>query len=257
MDGENDWGNKKQNYYSKNKRDNEDSDFLEEEEEAIKIQQNRLKKLKEVKLLDSESEEDYKKNEKGKSIIKRVKKYNLDSSDDEGENINSNEETEENSQILMNIKNNLEELNNNLIPTIDFVNDMKSLKKYLVAKKDMHILYTVYLLYYLNFKTQKKISDHHPILKKMLFVKGLLNGMKETDEKIFNSLEKVLKLIESNPIYDSQSESSDNKLTGKKTKNKSLLNVDLNDFVEDNKNKFKTLQKEKLIKQEKVIIIII
>ena len=213
MDSDNDWGNKKQNYYSKNKRDKEDIDYIEEEEEAIKIQQNRLKKMKEVKLLNSESDPDDNYNAKEKTLIKRVKKYNLDSSDDEKEIKNNNDE-EENSQILINIKNNLHELNENVIPTLEFVNDMKSLKKYLIAKKDMHILYIVYLLYYLKYKTKNKISDHHPILKKMLYVKGLLNGMKETDDKIFIKLEKVLKIIESNPIDDAESV-SENELLGK------------------------------------------
>ena len=40
-DNENDWGNKKMQYYSMNKRENEDdSDFVEEEKEAIRKAMN-------------------------------------------------------------------------------------------------------------------------------------------------------------------------------------------------------------------------
>jgi hypothetical protein len=260
MDNDNDWGNKKQSYYAKNKRDKEDSDYQEEEEEAIKIQQQKLIKMKQARLLDSDSEADEEdKNEhKIKTINKKPKKFNLDSSDEESDEKKkqTEDDIEENKQLLENIKNNIDELNGNLIPTLDIVDDMKGLKKYLLSKKDMHLLYTSYLLYYLYYKNSSKISDHHPILKKMLYVKGLLNGMKETDEKIFRELENVLQLIEkSGTKEDDEEEESedeqDTKLLGKKTK-KSILDTDLNDFLEDNNNKLSKLQNVRKVKKEKV-----
>ena len=46
---ENEWGNKKEKYYSMNHRDEEDSDYIEEEKEAIRIQKMKLEKIKIIK----------------------------------------------------------------------------------------------------------------------------------------------------------------------------------------------------------------
>lgn len=57
---ENEWGTKKQKYYSMNKRENNssesDSDFIEEEKEAIRLQKLRAQKIKKAQLLNEEEE---------------------------------------------------------------------------------------------------------------------------------------------------------------------------------------------------------
>ena len=61
-DNEYDWGTKKMKYYQMNKReDNEeenDSDFIEEEKEAIRLQKIRLEKIKKAKILPKTLNED-------------------------------------------------------------------------------------------------------------------------------------------------------------------------------------------------------
>jgi hypothetical protein len=96
----------------------------------------------------------------------------------------------------------------------------------------------------------------------MLSVKGLLNGMKETDGKIFKELENVLQLIEKSALKNDDGEDEDEeedeveantKMLGKKTK-KSILDTDLNDFMEENKNKLSKLQNDRELKKEKVFL---
>ena len=52
---DNEWGTKKQKYYSMNKRENNssesDSDFIEDEKEAIRLQKLRAEKIKKAKIL--------------------------------------------------------------------------------------------------------------------------------------------------------------------------------------------------------------
>jgi hypothetical protein len=266
-DNENtEWGSKRTDYYSKNKRDKEDSDYIEEEEEAIRIQQKKLQKLREAKLLDSEDEGD---NEgtmaKPKTIVKKAKKFNLDSSDDEATKAKTtDEDKEENEQVLRNLKINLEEVNENLIPIIEIFESKASIKgltHYLKAKKDMHFLYSIYLAYYLHFKLKGGIPDHHPVVKKMLYVKSLLNNMTETDDSMANKIDDILKLIEQQGKAEGDEEEDEDdvedsqpQLLGKKQSRdkKSILDVDLNDFIDQNNSKLLKLKGDKQNKLVKV-----
>ena len=76
---ENEWGDKKQQYYSMNHRDDDDSDYIEDEKEAIRIQKMRLEKIKKSKLLNEIEDEDEEENKikiKGKKK-KKIKKNQL------------------------------------------------------------------------------------------------------------------------------------------------------------------------------------
>ena len=57
---DNEWGTKKQKYYSMNKRENNsaesDSDFIEDEKEAIRLQKLRAQKIKKYQTLKEEEE---------------------------------------------------------------------------------------------------------------------------------------------------------------------------------------------------------
>ena len=57
---DNEWGTKKQKYYSMNKRENNssesDSDFIEDEKEAIRLQKLRAAKIKKANILNEEEE---------------------------------------------------------------------------------------------------------------------------------------------------------------------------------------------------------
>jgi len=220
---EKDWGSKKTDYYSRNKTNRDDHDFLEEEEEAKKIQMEKLKKLQDANLLESDEESI----EKDK-VVKRI---SLDSSEDEEEkkktvnlfNNNSNkreknkksllssatkaperrysqEELAEFSQILKNIKINVDELNDNVLPiehVLESDEDLKLTKtlSYFQLKKQAYSMYVTYLSFYLYFKSMGKINDHHPVLKKIYFLKSIMNSDKENKEKIFDKIDKTLELI--------------------------------------------------------------
>jgi hypothetical protein len=234
------WGDKKMEYYSKNKRDKEDSDFDEEVEEALKIQQKKLQRLREANLLDSDNEDNEEGLEKkSKTIVKRGKKFNIESSDEETpankKGKLTNEENEENEQILKNLRINLEEAHDNLLPVIEILGSrakIDNFEAYLKAKKDMHVLYSLYLAFFLNFKLKGKIPYHHPVVKKMLYIKSLLNNMSEVDEKLVGKIDSILKLIEqqANPEESNdESNHEDTTMLNKKTKrNKAdILDVDL------------------------------
>jgi U3 small nucleolar RNA-associated protein 3 len=262
MDGklENEWGNTKTEYYSKNKRDKEDSDFAEEEVEAIRIQQKKLQKLREAKLIDSDNE-DESSAAKPKTIVKKGKKFNIESSEDEAVEKKkakpSTEDKEENQQILTNLKINLEEAYENLEPIIDIFGSRPSLAKmtnYLSSKKDMHSLYSVYLLYFLYFKLKGNIPDHHPVVKKMLYIKSLLNNMKEIDEQSAKKIDVILKLIEQQGGNNEESEEVEEpKLLNKKREKQSILDLDLNDYMNQNDGKLNNLREQKAKQDVKVL----
>jgi len=259
-----DWGSKRTDYYSKNKKNKDDDDFLEEEEEAKKIQMEKLKKLQEAKLLDSD-EESFKE-------TKKIKKISLYSSDEEdnnktgngnlsllkNNNINNNDksrktkkslllnsssklpeksfsqdELTEFTQILKNIKINSDELNENVLP-IEQVLESEDLKlektlNYFQMKKHTHSLYITYLTFYLYFKSIGKINDHHPVIKKMYFLKSIINSDKENKEKIFEKIDKTLELINEKKDLEEQNENIEEEL--EKDENQDL---DLNESNEDN-----------------------
>ena len=74
---DNEWGTKKQKYYSMNKRENNssesDSDFIEDEKEAIRLQKLRAEKIKKAKILTEEEEisEEKEKNKEKKDEINK------------------------------------------------------------------------------------------------------------------------------------------------------------------------------------------
>jgi hypothetical protein len=288
-DNENDWGAKKNEYYEKAK--DSDSDFIEEEKEAIKLQQKKLKKLKDVKMFESESDQDddaAKKESEGQILFKK-NKYNIaqfdEDEDDKIENTHNKPSDADNEsdtiQLLNNIMKNIEEVEENLHPVIEILkNENLKIPKtisYLKYKKDMHSLYTVYLLYYLIYKQKGKLSDHHPIVKKMLYVKALINEMNEPNENIFANLDKILKLIEANKIKEEENEDEiddeDDDELEEEDQNISRLNKKIisnkknsqipdkllgkkqaRDFINENTKKFEQLknQKEKHLIDKKV-----
>lgn len=227
-----DWGSKKTDYYSRNKTNKDDNDFLEEEEEAKKMQMEKLKKLQEANLLESDDE-----SIEEKKVIKKISLYSSDEEDNNSKNNNketdngfgllinskndnknkrgkksllnsgsklpektySSEDLSEFSQILKNIKINVDELNENVLP-IEQVLENEELKlertlNYFQLKKQAHLLYITYMNFYLYFKAMGKINDHHPVIKKMYFLKSIINSDKEQKEKIFEKIDKTLELI--------------------------------------------------------------
>jgi U3 small nucleolar RNA-associated protein 3 len=278
-DKDNNWGNKRKDYYQRNRTGKEEDNYIEEEEEAKKLQQAKLKKMREMNLLDSD--EEVENNAKGNININKEGRYLLDSSSEEEIEENklknkktqltklSNEEKEEYTQLLKNIKVHVNEIEENTNPVLEIIQSenlaLKNTCEYLKVKKNAHLLYTVYLLYYLYYKNTKKISDHHPVLKKMLMIKNYIQQLQTQNEDVFAEIDKILKLIEANKIrleddMDNDNDNEDmseeqdlpdeNKLLNKK---RTAANEDLDNFINKNKNKIQKLkgEREKKINKEK------
>lgn len=261
---ENDWGSKKNDYYSRNKTNRDDHDFLEEEEEAKKIQMEKLKKLQEANLLESDEE-----SVEETKAIKRISLYSSDEEENKEEkksfgllnddnnsnkNLNQNsakgkknkknllglgakaseksyaqEELAEFAQILKNIKINADELNENVLPikqVLESDEDLKLVKTldYFQLKKQAYSLYITYLSFYLYFKSIGKINDHHPVIKKMYFIKSIINSDKENKEKIFEKIDKTLELISQKRNLEGESVEDENE---------ELENLDLEEENDD------------------------
>ncbi len=242
-----DWGSKKNEYYSRNKTNKDDHDFLEEEEEAKKIQMEKLKKLQEANLLDSDEE-----SIQEKKVLKKISLYSSDEEDNKlKNNINgkeynnygllknansdaknkkgkknllnsgiklpektfSSEELTEFSQILKNIKINVDDLAENVLP-IQQVLESEDLKlektlNYFQLKKQAHLLYITYLNFYLYFKSLGKINDHHPVIKKMYFLKSIINLDKDYKDKVFEKIDKTLQLISEKKNFEDEENNLD------------------------------------------------
>ena len=52
--------------------------------------------------------------------------------------------------------------------------------------------YITYLIYYAVLKKDKKLNDHHPIIKKLIYLKSLIDKSKPIEEKIIPQLEMFL-----------------------------------------------------------------
>jgi hypothetical protein len=256
------WGTKA-NYYSRNKRDEEDTD--NEAEEALNMQQKKLQKLREANLLDSDNEEKEADNNvnQNKTILKRRKKFNINSDDEAADQkrFRSEEEgKEENTQILKNLRKSFEEVKENLAPILEILSmgrKMENLEAYLIAKKDMHILYSIYLVYFLNFKLKGKIPDHHPVVKRILYIKSLLNNMNDLDAQLTHRIDNIVNLIEQQRESCEESvqevELNEVKLLGKKTKPNvtNILDINLGDYINHCQSKITDLKEKKVKLVEK------
>lgn len=198
-DNENDWGNKKMQYYSMNKRENEDdSDFVEEEKEAIRIQQKKLEKIKQSKLLAEDSEEEEKDN-------KKEDKKQLFEDDD-----TTNPLPIDKNDILQDIskaQNNLSEVSNDFIQRLKMISDDNFFKiplaeSFLKTYKDTLLSLSGALLFKSLFKLEGKITSHHPCIKTIAMLEYILSKSSKTKEQIQSYLEKLMELNEAKKIKD-------------------------------------------------------
>ena len=205
-DNEYDWGTKKMKYYQMNKReDNEeenDSDFIEEEKEAIRLQKLRLKKIKKAKLLNEEEESEEEENKKTN------KKLNTKDNNKKNEIKNEisikpieidNKKINENIDLL---KNCLEEYKM-VDDEIKILSDNKKTKvpktiSYLKEYKKINILYSANILFNILATLNNKMTGHHPSIKYSAMFNYLLSKNSEKNEQIQNNIEKILLFLEKN-----------------------------------------------------------
>ena len=198
-DYDNEWGTKKQKYYSMNKRENNDSesdsDFIEDEKEAIRLQKLRAQKIKKTKILSEDEEE----------ISEKEKKKEKKEENDINKNISFKPLEIDLKKILENIntlKYSLEEiqstedeikifeenkkLNSNLPKTMEY------LKQY----KKINILNSANILFNIISTLNQKMTGHHPSIKNTAIMNFLLNKNNDKNEEIQNNIEKILVNLE-------------------------------------------------------------
>ena len=216
-DNEYDWGTKKMKYYQMNKReDNEeenDSDFIEEEKEAIRLQKLRLEKIKKTKLLNEEEESEEEENKKTN------KKLNNKDNNKKKEIKNEisikpieidNKKINENIDLL---KNCLEEYKM-VDDEIKILSDNKKTKvpktiSYLKEYKKINILYSANILFNILATLNNKMTGHHPSIKYSAMFNYLLSKNSEKNEQIQNNIEKFLLFLEKNDKNEENEEEDD------------------------------------------------
>ena len=205
-DNEYDWGTKKMKYYQMNKReDNEeenDSDFIEEEKEAIRLQKLRLEKIKKAKLLNEEEESE---EEENKKINKKLNDKANNKKNEIKNEISikpieiDNKKISENIELL---KNCLEEYKM-VDEEIKILSDNKKTKvpktiSYLKEYKKINILYSANILFNILATLNNKMTGHHPSIKYSAMFNYLLTKNSEKNEQIQNNIEKILLFLEKN-----------------------------------------------------------
>lgn len=239
-DNENDWGNKKMLYYSKNKQDNDDdSDFVEEEKEAIRIQQKKLEKIKKSQLLEEESDEE----EKEKEKEKESKIVDLDTNED-NKIIPVNEEEIKNDMIkVVDYIEKVDELNQ----TTDIFDSQKDFfnipltTSYLESNKKAMLSLSACLLFSSLCKLNNKMTSHHPSIKTIAMLNFLIDKSNETSENIQSKINKLMDLLQAKTIKDAQEIKKEKKMLKKKTKRDS----NENDFVSRQLKDFENMKQQK------------
>jgi len=195
-------------YYAKN----EDDDFIEEEQEAIKIQQRKLQKLMNQKLLkDNENNDLNLKENNEKNSFTRLKNRTevinklLVDSDDE------NQANESKSKLSAKEKIELEEMVDEVKKTISEIktvlNPLLSILKntdienpltveYLQKKKFLNKSYLACLNFFIVNRVLGKIDSFHPCLKKIVILRKLLEKLEEDKKLVIGNIDKLVSKLE-------------------------------------------------------------
>ena len=181
---ENEWGNKKQQYYSMNHRDDDDSDYIEEEKEAIRIQKMKLEKIKKSKILNEIDNDD---EEENKIKIKGKKK------EEEKKNIIIN--TDKLFEDLKTTENIINEVNDNFKDKINKLSKINGIDKtieYLKLNKNIHLSLAACYLFGIINSLNKKMTNHHPSIKTIALVNYILKNNDKNEEEIENKLKEII-----------------------------------------------------------------
>ena len=267
---DNEWGTKKQKYYSMNKRENNssesDSDFIEDEKEAIRLQKLRAAKIKKANILNEE-EEEISENEK------KIKDKDKKEENELNKDISFKTVEIDTKKILENIetlKYNLEEiqtaddeikifeenkkLNSNLPKTLE----------YLKLYKKINVLNSANILFNIISTLNQKMTGHHPSIKNSAIMNFLLNKNSENNEEIQNNIEKILTNLEEkgkneeenelneeeNELYEEEGELNDEE--GEELDD-NIMDIEENEEEEEEVEKIKN-KKDKKNKNNKLLL---
>ena len=227
---ENEWGTKKQKYYSMNKRENNssesDSDFIEEEKEAIRLQKLRAQKIKKAQLLNEEEENE-----------NNLEKKNLEKKENElDKNISFKILEIDGKKILENIdtiKNSLEEIQTTEDEINIFQDNQKLNNKlpktleYLKLYQKINLINSANVLFNIISTLEQKMTGHHPSIKNTAIMNFLLNKNSEKNEQIQNEIEKILLNLEKKDNNEENIEENE------ELENEELENEELEEFEEE------------------------
>jgi len=250
---DNEWGTKKQKYYSMNKRENNssesDSDFIEDEKEAIRLQKLRAEKIKKAKILTEEEEiSEEKEKEKKENEINKDIEFKTVEIDTKKilENISTLKyslEEIQNTEDEIKVFEENKKLNSNLPKTLEY------LKQY----KKINILNSANILFNIIATLNKKMTGHHPSIKNTAIMNFLLNKNNEKNEEIQNNIEKILINLDKNENKDLNEE-------GEEIEDESLIDENEEEIedIEDNNEEENEEEEEEMnnkIKQKNPLLI--
>ena len=211
---DNEWGTKKQKYYSMNKRENNlsesDSDFIEEEKEAIRLQKLRAQKIKKAQILNEDEEISEKSNDKNKN--KKIendlnKEISFKTVEIDTKKIFDNFETlKYNLEEIQTAEDEIKILEEN--KKINLSNTLEYLKQY----KKINLINSANIIFNIISTLNQKMTGHHPSIKNIAIINFLLNKNSEKNEEIQKQIEQI--------IINSQK--------------KDINNIELNNLEEEN-----------------------
>ena len=235
---ENEWGTKKQKYYSMNKRENNssesDSDFIEEEKEAIRLQKLRAQKIKKAQLLNEEEENE-----------NNLEKKNLEKKENElDKNISFKILEIDGKKILENIdtiKNSLEEIQTTEDEINIFQDNQKLNNKlpktleYLKLYQKINLINSANVLFNIISTLEQKMTGHHPSIKNTAIMNFLLNKNSEKNEQIQNEIEKILLNLEKKDNNEENIEENEfeQEEENEELENEEFENEELEEFEEE------------------------
>ena len=215
---DNEWGTKKQKYYSMNKRENNsaesDSDFIEEEKEAIRLQKLRAQKIKKSKILnEDEEEENLSDNNNDKNIKNKIKEKKEEK--EINKDIVFNKVDIDAKKIMENIeglKYSLEEIQNTE-DEIKIFEENKSIGdklpktlEYLKEYKKFNILNSANILFYIISSLNQNMTGYHPSIKNSAILNYLLTKNSKKNEEIQNNIEKIIINLDKNKNSNEEEE---------------------------------------------------
>ena len=191
---DNEWGTKKQKYYSMNKRENNlsesDSDFIEEEKEAIRLQKLRAQKIKKAQILNEDEEISEKSNDKNKN--KKIendlnKEISFKTVEIDTKKIFDNFETlKYNLEEIQTAEDEIKILEEN--KKINLSNTLEYLKQY----KKINLINSANIIFNIISTLNQKMTGHHPSIKNIAIMNFLLNKNSEKNEEIQKQIEQII-----------------------------------------------------------------
>ena len=244
-----DW--KKHELYAKD----EDSDYVEEEKEARRLQDKSLARIIDMGLVEDADNQENSEEEENKA------QNILDDSDDDNKlKFKLSEKTKkELLSYAIEVENTLKEVKAKINPIILLLKDQEETVEnpktieYFENKKSLMLTYASCLSYFIVHRTQNLINDFHPVVKRILSLKNLLSKL--NDKNLFKNIDKLIEKIEilneDDDEDDIQEEEEEEEVEQPKLLNKKRKNSDRGE--ESKEELYKKKDEDQKLKKENII----